>query len=135
MSTTTETAVVTKDELTELAEWEHKYSNAKKKVSAAENELKFRRQSLAEKVLGLKSAEELKELSPEQVERRMAKRLAAGDWKAERGAPDFVFAKTSSGRYPAWSQLFVSELGETAAARIRTETPMTYSYCVEVTTP
>jgi hypothetical protein len=127
-----EIALVTKDELAELAEWERKYADAKKKASLAEKELEFRRQALAEKVLGVKSKDELKLLSPEQVQKRYAKRWENGDWKAERGAPEFAFAKTSSGRYPAWRQLFIDELGETAAARIATETPMTYSYAVEV---
>jgi hypothetical protein len=127
-----EAALVTKNELSELAEWERKHAEAKKKVSFAEKELDFRRQSLAEKVLGVKSKDELKLLTPEQVQKRFAKRLEAGDWKRERGAPEFSFAKTSSGQYPAWRALFVDELGETAAARISAETPMTYSYCVEV---
>jgi hypothetical protein len=128
----TETALVTKDELVELADWERKYADAKKKVSTAEKELEFRRQQLAEKVLGVKSKDELKALSPEQVSKRFAKRFEAGDWKPERGAPEFQFEKSSSGRYPAWRKLFVEELGETAAARIAAETPLTYSYRVEV---
>lgn len=127
-----QTAVVTTLELTELAEWERKHAEAKKKVSTAEKELEFRRQSLAEKVLGVKSKDELKKLSPKEVEKLHAKRLEAGDWKTERGAPVFYFSKTNEGRYPAWSQLYIDEMGETAAARVRIETDPTYSYCVEV---
>src|SRR4051794_18980212 len=100
-------AVVTKDELLELAEWERKYADAKKKASAAEKELAFRRQALAEKVLGVKSADEMKALTPEKLLKLYAKRLADGDWKPERGAPSFAFAKTSQGQYPAWSKLYV----------------------------
>lgn len=128
-----ETALVTKDELLELAEWERKYADAKKKASAAEKELAFRRLSLAERVLGVKTAEELKKLSPREVEKRHNARLSAGDFKLERGAPDFVFSKTSEGRYPAWSQIYSAEFGETAAAEVRSKTPVTYSYAVEVT--
>jgi len=127
-----QTALVTKDELLELAEWERKCADAKKRVSAAEKELNFRRQSLAEKVLGLKSADELKKLSPVKVAKLQAERLAAGDWKPERGAPDFMFSKTSQGQYPSWKQIYIAELGETAAAGIAADTPITYSYCVEV---
>jgi len=130
-----QTALVTKDELLELAEWERKSADAKKKASAAEKELKFRRLALAEKVLGVKSEDDLKALTPAQVEGRLSKRLDAGDWKPERGAPAFAFSKTNEGRYPSWSQLYIEELGETAAARVRAETPVTYSYCVEVTLP
>lgn len=127
-----ETAIVTKDELIELADWERKYADAEKKASAAKKQLAFRRQSLAEKVLGVKSSDELKQLSPDQVERKLLKRLEAGDWKPERGAPSFSFSKTSEGRYPAWKQLYIDELGETAAAAITAEATTTYSYCVEV---
>lgn len=129
---TKQTALVTKTELLELAEWERKYADAEKKASAAKKELTFRRQSLAEKVLGVKSADELKQLSPEQVQKRFIKRLEAGDWESQPSAPSFMFSETSHGRYPSWSQLYVEQMGETAAARVRAETPLTYSYCVEV---
>jgi hypothetical protein len=130
-----EVAVVTKSELLELAEWERKYADAKKKASAAEKELAFRRQALAEKTLGIATADELKQLSPEKLEKLLAKRFDAGDWKAERNAPVFAFVQTSSGRYPAWAKLFASKLGETAANRIKAETDLQYSYCVEVAVP
>src|ERR1017187_9621703 len=124
------TAIVTKDELLELADWERKYADAKKKVTAAEKELAFRRQSLAEKVLGGNSSNELKKLPPEKVQKLYLKRLADGDWKLERGAPAFAFTKTNEGRYPSWSALYVKETSETAAAKVRAETPITYSYAV-----
>jgi hypothetical protein len=127
-----QTAIVTKDELLELADWEQKYADAKKKVSAAEAELKFRRQALAEKVLGVKSADEMKKLSPKEVEKLYARRLTAGDWKPERSAPAFVFLKTSEGRYPAWKQFYVDLAGETAAAEISANTSPIYSYAVQV---
>jgi hypothetical protein len=130
-----EVAVVTKDELLELAEWERKYADAKKKASAAEKELAFRRQALAEKTLGISTADELKQLSPEKLEKLLSKRFDAGDWKTERNAPVFAFVQTSSGRYPAWAKLFAAELGETAANRIKAETDLQYSYCVEVAVP
>jgi hypothetical protein len=125
-------AIVTKDELLELADWERRYADAKKKVSSAEKELNFRRQQLAEKVLGIKTADELKRMPPEKLLKISAQRLVAGAWKLERGAPDFAFTNSNAGRYPAWAQLYVDELGETAAARIRANTPTTYSYSVTV---
>jgi len=130
-----EVAIVTKDELSEIFKLEAEYVKAKAKVSSLEKDLKFHRISLAEKVLGVKSEDDLKKLSPGQVEKLLAKRLDAGDWKPERGAPEFSFVKTSQGCYPAWAKLFVDELGETAAARIRSETPETFSYAVAVLNP
>jgi hypothetical protein len=127
--------LVSTAELTELADWERKLADAKKKASAAEKEVKFRRIQLAEKVLGVKSEEDLKQLDPSKVLKLFTKRFEVGDWRPERGAPEFRFIKTSEGRYPAWAQLFVAEMGETAAARIKAETPLTYSYAVEVNLP
>jgi hypothetical protein len=124
--------VVTKDELLELAKLEADYAKAKKKVSDTEKELKFHRIQLAEKVLGVKSEDELKQLTPAQVDKLLAKRLEAGDWRADRNAPEFRFTKTSQGSYPSWAQLYIAELGESAAARVRAETPVIYSYSVEV---
>jgi hypothetical protein len=94
--------------------------------------VKFRRLQLAEKVLGIATAEELKQLSPEKLLKLLGKRFDAGDWKLERGAPLFAFVQTSSGRYPAWAKLFAEALGETAANRIKAETPIIYSYSVAV---
>ena len=125
-------SVVATAELVELAEWERKYAAAKKKVSEAESELKFRRQQLAEKVLGIKTEDELKALDPDRLLKLFTKRFESGFWRAERGAPDFKFSNTSKGRYPSWAKIYAEDLGETAAARIRTETPITYSYAVEV---
>jgi nucleotidyltransferase/DNA polymerase involved in DNA repair len=130
-----DTLIVTKDELTEIAEWERKFADAKKKASAAEKEVKFRLLALAEKVLGVKTEADLKALTPDQVQKKFSKRLGSGDWRLAANAPGFSFSKTNEGRYPAWSQLFVEEMGETAAARIKAETPLSYSYCVEVSLP
>jgi hypothetical protein len=124
--------VVTKAELLELAEWETKYAERNKKVAEAKKEVEFRRQALAEKVLGVKSSEELKQIDPAKLAKLQAKRLVEGDWKVERGAPLFVFAKTSSGQYPAWKQIYTNEHGETAANKIAAEAPLVYSYKVEV---
>ena len=129
-----EVAIVTKDELSEIAKLESDYAKAKAKVSAIEKDIELARISLAEKTLGVKSKDELKKLTPAQVEKILTKRLEAGDWKPERGAPEFSFLETSHGSYPAWAKLFIAELGVTAAAEISAETPTTYSYRVQVTT-
>lgn len=125
-------AVVTVAELNELADWERKYAERKRLVSAAEKEVLFRRQALAEKVLGLKSADELKAMPPKKVDKLYADRKDAGEWKTERNAPSFCFTKTHEGRYPSWLDLFIQEMGETAAARVKAETPVSYSYAVQV---
>ena len=129
-----ETVIVTKAELEEIAEWERKYAKAKKDQAAAEKEVKFRRLALAEKVLGVKTEDDLKQLTPAQVQNRFTKRLESGDWELGYRAPEFSFKKTHEGRYPSWQELFIEQTSETAAARIKAETPMAYSYAVEVST-
>jgi len=124
---------VTKAELLELADWEAKYAEASKALAEAEKQLKPRRLALAVKVLGVESADELKLLEPEQLEKLLEKREKKGLFKVERGAPGFNFVKTSEGRYPAWKQLYISELGEAAADKIAAETPKIFSYRIEVT--
>jgi hypothetical protein len=127
--------VVSTEELLGLAEWERKYAKATKDTSVAKKELEFRRQKLAEVVLGVNSSDELKALSPGQVAKRGAERLEDGDWKPERGAPTFAFEETSHGSYPAWKELFIEEMGATAAAEISRDTPVVHSYSVKVTVP
>lgn len=133
--TETETAVVTKAELVELRECEEDLAKFKKKASEAEKQVKFRRQAIVEKVLGLQSEAELKVLPLEKVQKLFAKRQAEGLWELGKGAPVFTFEQTSKGCYPAWKKLFIAELGETAANQIEAETDPTYSYRIEVASP
>lgn len=124
--------IVTKAELLALAEAEKAHACAKKKASAAERDVKILRMGLAEKVLGIKTEDELKALSPQQVEKKIARRLEAGEWEPAPNAPEFSFVETRAGRYPAWAQIFKSKFGESEAERISNETPMTHSYQVDV---
>lgn len=124
-------AVVSRDELEELAELERQYADATQSVNLVEKALKAARLGLAEKVLGV-MAETFRTLDPEHIEQLMAARRDRGLWKPQRGAPPFVFLKTSSGRYPAWKSVFIAEHGEAAAEKISAETPTTYSYRVDI---
>lgn len=125
-------AIVTKDELAEIAKAEKTYADAKKKQAAAELEVKLLRFQLAEKVLGITSEDELKKLGPDQVLKRMAKRFEAGAWSAQKGSPEFEFVKTSQGRYPGWKEIYSTEHGIAAALKITDDTPVSFSYAVAV---
>lgn len=135
IATNTETAIVTQAELVDLSQAEKKHADAKKKAADAERAVKLCRLQLAEKVLGIKTEDELKALTPEKLAKLQARRLEAGDWKPERKAPEFNFVKTNAGRYPAWARLYAQELGELSAARIISNTEPTYSYSVDVVIP
>jgi hypothetical protein len=129
---TIEVAVVSRDELVELACLEDVYAAASKALSEAESSLKVARLALAEKVLGREAAKDLRLMDPEHLEQLMSARAQRGLWKSKRDAPPFVFLKTNSGRYPAWRAIYEAAHGEAAAEKIVAETPTYYSYRVDV---
>jgi hypothetical protein len=124
--------VVTTAELVELADLEEQYAELCKSQADIERKTKAARLSLAQKVLGVESAEQFKALDPETLERLMAVREEKGLWKTERRAPPFLFIKTSAGRYPAWREEFIKRASEAEAEKITAGTDKTYSYRVDV---
>lgn len=130
--TALETQIVTEAELLELAELEKHYAEAKKLQSACERKTKAARLSLACKVLGIKTADEFSALDPGKVEALMAERAGLKFWKAERKSPPFVFLKIWEGRNPSWRDEFIKLKSEAEAERLTAETPMAYSYRVDV---
>lgn len=130
--TATATAVISRDELIELAELEKEYAEATAAVTNVEKAVKAARMALAEKVLGTETSKGLRTLDPDQVEKLMISRREKGLWRAARNAPPFVFLKTSSGRYPSWKAEFILLKSEAAAEKITAETEPVYSYRVDV---
>ncbi len=129
------TEVVTKAELIELRDCQEEYKRAAKKADALEAKLELLQFCLVEKVLGLKSADELKSLPLEKVQRLCDRRQDQGLWELGEKAPIFTFRQTSHGRYPAWKELFIGLRGEAAAMRITNQTKETFSYRIEVDSP
>lgn len=124
--------IVTAAELLELADLEEQYAELCRTQADIERKTKAARLSLAQKVLGVESAEQFKALDPETLERLMIVRQEKGFWKIERRAPPFLFVKTSAGRYPAWRDEFIKLASEAEAEKITAETDKTYSYRVDV---
>lgn len=132
MTTIVQTEEVTRAELLELKAAEEAYAKASKALTEAENAVKPLRLALAEKVLGIKTADELKAMAPETVAARMVKRSRIGLWAKNSNAPRFEFVKTSQGRYPSWRAEFIAIRGEVAAENITRLTPTIYGYKVDV---
>jgi len=130
--TALETQIVTEVELVELAELETQLAEAKKLQSLCERKTKAARLSLASKVLGIKTAEEFSSLNPEKVEALMAERAVLKFWKSERKAPPFVFLKVWEGRNPSWRNEYIKLKSEAEAEKLTANTPMAYSYRVDV---
>lgn len=128
----TETVLVTRSELVALRDAEEAFAAASRALTQAENAVKPLRLALAEKVLGIKTSDELKAMAPEEVDKRVQKRIKSGAIEIVRGAPRFKFVKTSAGRYPAWKAEFIAAKGEVAAEKLTAETPSIFSYRVEV---
>lgn len=124
--------VVYAAEVAALRKAEEKYRAAAEAFTAAENAVKPLRLELASKVLGVKTSDEFKTLSPEQVESIASERRGKGLWGTVRGCSKFRFVKVSGARYPAWRQEFIALRGEVEAEKIMAATSPTYSYRVEV---
>ena len=124
--------VVTEAELRELAELEKEYAKANREKSESERQVKAARLMLAQKVLGVKTAEEFSALDPDKVDQLMAERELQKLWKPEKKAPPFVFLKTWNGRNPSWRDEFIKVKSEAEAEKITADTDMAYAYRVDV---
>ena len=124
--------VVTKGELKEIRELEAEKSELAHAMSEVEKKLKPKVLGLAEKVLGVTSADEFKTLSPTEVETRLIRRLEQKKWRCGPGAGFFQFVKTSEGRYPKWKDLFIKATSASRAEQEAADAPKIYSYRIEV---
>lgn len=123
----TDILLVTKTELLRLKKAENAFAEATKALADAERALKPLRLALAEKVLGVQSADDFKGMTPEEVEKAFKRRT----WQLALGAPGFSFEKTNEGRYPRWKEEFIAWAGEAEAERVIARTPPSFSYKVE----
>jgi len=131
-SNKTPVQIVTHAELFDLAQLEKQYSEANKAKDAVERKVKAARLALAQKVLGVKTADELAALDPSTLDELMAVNEQKGVWKSERKAPPFLFLKTWEGRCPSWRDEFVKLKSEAEAEKITAETDKRYAYRVDV---
>lgn len=85
-----------------------------------------------EAVLGIKSEERLRSISPEKLKRLARRRIRAGLVQLEgidaHQLLDKVIQKSKSERRPSWKDCFVQVLGESAATKVQESTPETFSY-------
>jgi hypothetical protein len=87
-----------------------------------------------EALLGVKSEDEVRDLSPEEFNRLARRRIRSGLVQFEPGMIsadellDKVIQKSKSERRPSWKDCFVKVLGESAATKVQEATPETFSY-------
>lgn len=85
-----------------------------------------------EALLGVKSEDEVRTLSPEALTRLARRRISQGLVKIKGIDPDLllskVIQKVRSERRPEWKKCFITRLGESAAVQVQEATEETFSY-------
>jgi hypothetical protein len=109
-----------------------KYGAAVAISKAAEEKKKKAAMVVFEALLGVKSEDDVRSLSPEQLKRLARRRISRGLVVVEgldvEVLLEKVIQKSKSERRPSWKDCFVAALGESKAAEIQNDTAETFSY-------
>jgi hypothetical protein len=108
------------------------YSAADRARKKKEEAKKAAAMAVFEALLGVKSEDEVRAMSPGEFKRVARRRIRAGLVEL-RGVDvdvllDQVIQKSKSERRPSWKDCFVDVLGESAATQITNATPESFSY-------
>lgn len=120
--------VITADEINDILLAQEYKAALDKKLKKAEEDLKKLTLALAEKTIGVRTAEELSKLSPEDIGILMD--VAKENLIIESGA-EFSFVKYHSSRNPSWKKEFIRVAGEAEAQAISNNTAESFSYKVK----
>jgi hypothetical protein len=123
--------VITKAEIDEAIELRKQHSLASKTARIAEQKCQVAQMKIFEKLLGIKSADELKWFSPEQIEKIFTERINKKTVLLEDPNSNFKIEQTSAQRRPEWKELYIQALGESKATEAHLATPMQYSYAIK----
>jgi hypothetical protein len=108
------------------------YSAADRARKKKEEAKKAAAMAVFEALLGIKSEDEVRALSPEQFKRLARRRIRAGLVELQGVDVDVlleqVIQKSKSERRPSWYDCFVALAGESGATKVREATPESFSY-------
>jgi hypothetical protein len=108
------------------------YSAADRARKEAEETKKASAMVVFEALLGIKSEDDLRAMSPEQLKRTARRRIRQGlvqlEGMSAEALLDKVIQKSKSERRPSWKDCFIKVLGASAAADIQEATPESFSY-------
>jgi endonuclease YncB( thermonuclease family) len=111
-----------------------KYAKANKAKEAAEASKKTAAMAVFEKLLGVKSEDEVRAMSPEEMKSVARRRIRQGLVTLEPGTISLtdllekVIQKSKSERRPSWKDCFIAVHGESKATEIQEATAETFSY-------
>lgn len=86
---------------------------------------------LFERVLGVKSLDDVAHLSPDEIAKMIRRRMKKGELELEGIDVDVLIAviqKSQERRNISWKEAFIAKCGAAAAAEVENSTPVSYSY-------
>jgi hypothetical protein len=132
IDTTDATVTLTLKDVREACVASKKYGAAVAISKAAEEKKKKAAMVVFEALLGVKSEDDVRSLSPDQLKRLARRRIGRGLVVVEgldvEVLLEKVIQKSKSERRPSWKDCFVAALGESTAAEIQANTAETFSY-------
>jgi hypothetical protein len=107
-------------------------SKAGRAKDAADASKKAANMKVFEALLGVKTEDEVRALSPKELKRLARARIRAGNVRLQGIDPEVllekVIQKSKSERRPSWKDHFIFVHGESKATEIQEATPETFSY-------
>lgn len=123
------TGLITKTEVDAALAATRQYSELGHKFRAAEREMKKQVGGIFERLLGVKSLDEVSSMSPNQIAVAIKERVEAGLVKLEDGNFDIKLSKKE--QRPSWKDEFIAANGEAAAKGVMTTCPYSFHYRLE----
>ena len=125
------TPVITLNLVRKAAQACLRVTEAGRLADQADEQKKIAVMKLFEPLLDIKSEEELKKLSLEEVLRIAKRRIESGKVKLDRITPERLYAcieLSQSRRNVSWKEEFLEALGEAKAQEVLSDTPESFSY-------
>jgi hypothetical protein len=125
-------AVVTLKDIKQACKAQTKAAAAGRVKDAADAKKKAANMKVFEALLGVKTEDEVRALSPADLKRIARQRIREGRVRIEGISPDVllekIIQKSKSERRPSWKDCFVHVHGESEATKIQEATAETFSY-------
>jgi hypothetical protein len=117
--------VITAEEVDAALAAREVYEAANKAKTAAENDYKAKLLAVFSKLLGINELEDLKFVSPTQLNGMVEQRIKSGAVIKQK---EFGLDKTYEAARPAWMELFMAKAGGLAVLEAKNNTAKQYSY-------
>jgi hypothetical protein len=124
--------LVTLQDVKKACRAQKRYSAADRARNKAEDKKKSSAMKVLEALLGVKTEDEIRALSPDELKRRARARIRAGQVVLKGIDADAllenIIQKSKSERRPSWKDCFIAVHGESKATEIQEATEETFSY-------